>query len=124
MMFKPQNEFPLLNKYREKFTITDRTIFAYDGVIYTNNDLPEHLIIHEQTHFKQQKRYGLADWVNAYLEDSEFRLKMEIEAYKNQLNSVKDRNQRNFLKIKCAEDLSSSLYGGIINYNSAFKLLK
>jgi hypothetical protein len=123
MKFKLTSEFPLLKKYKEKFAINENTIFAYDSVIYTNYDLPEHLIIHEQTHLKQQERYGLANWVNAYLEDSEFRLKMEIEAYRKQLASVKDRNERNNLKIKCCQDLSSALYGNLLTYNLAFKKL-
>ena len=62
-MFKPQHEFLLLDKYKEKFTITDRTIFAYDGVIYTNSILPSHLVEHESCHFKQQKKYGLDNWL-------------------------------------------------------------
>ena len=123
MKFKLTSEFPLLKKYKEKFAINENTIFAYDSVIYTNYDLPEHLIIHEQTHLKQQERYGLANWVNAYLEDSEFRLKMEIEAYRKQLASVKDRNERNNFKIKCCQDLSSALYGNLLTYNLAFKKL-
>ena len=123
MMFKPQHEFLLLDKYKEKFTITDRTIFAYDGVIYTNSILPSHLVEHESCHFKQQKKYGLDNWVKSYLEDDKFRLKMEIQAYKVQLRSVKDRNQRNFIRMKCAEDLSSSLYGNLLNYDEAFKII-
>jgi hypothetical protein len=48
---------------------------------------------------------------------------MEVAAYKNQLASVKDRNSRNLLKIQCAQDLSSALYGNVLPYSEAFKLI-
>jgi hypothetical protein len=123
-MFKPTKDFPLLERYKAKFAINENTIFAYDGVIYTNYELPEHSIIHEQTHLKQQKKIGLDKWVDSYLGDNDFRLKVEIDAYKNQLRSVKDRNQRNLLKISCARDLSSTLYDNITSYENAFEYLK
>lgn len=123
--FKPQSEFPLIERYREQFAVNEYTVFAYNGVIYTNNDLPEHLIIHEETHLKQQRehRFGVAGWVEDYLNDNVFRLKVEAQAYRNQLASVKDRNNRNYLKIQCARDLAGPLYGNLLSYNEAFKLI-
>jgi len=121
---KPTSEFPLLARYKERFDINERTIFAYDNVIYANYSLPDHLIIHEQTHFAQQAKYGLDNWVEQYLADDSFRLKMELQAYRRQLQSVKDRNERNKLRIIVAKDLSGSLYGGISTYEDAFMKLK
>jgi len=121
--FKRQHEFPLLKEYREKFEINPGTIFAYDDIIYTNSILPQHLIEHETCHLKQQEKLGLDNWVKQYLEDDKFRLKMEIQAYKIQLGIIKDRNARNLLRIKCANDLSSALYGNILNFNEAFKAI-
>lgn len=122
-MFKSTSEFPLLERYKAKFAINENTIFAYDGVIYTNHNLPDHLIVHESTHFKQQEKYGLKSWVDLYLDAPTFRLKMELQAYRNQLQSVKDRNAKNNLKIQCAQDLSSNLYGNILTFEEAFKQL-
>ena len=121
MIIRPTNEFPLLKKYKKKFDISERTIFAYDHVIYANSPLPDHLIIHESTHFKQQDKYGLKKWVKKYLKDDEFRLEMEIEAYKNQVYSIRDRNERNKLKISCCRDLSSSLYGNLLTFDEAME---
>lgn len=123
-MIKPQKEFPLLDEYAKIFDITDNTIFAYDHDIYTNNPLPPDLIIHEETHHKQQDKYGLDTWVTYYLTDTEFRLKMEVEAYRKQLESIKDREQRFHLRMECIKHLTSSLYGNIISKEEALKLLK
>ncbi len=123
-MIKPQKEFPLLERYKEKFNVTYNTIFAYDNVIYSNNELPHDLIIHEMTHHKQQEKYGLDNWVEQYLNNNFFRLKMEVEAYLAQCRSVKDRELRNKIRMESARNLSSSLYGDIIEYDEAFRLLK
>lgn len=123
-MIKPQREFPLLERYKKHLpNIDGNTIFAYDGVIYSDYALPEHLVIHEKTHLKQQNDIGLDNWVDSFLLSPEFRLKQEIEAYKNQVASIKDRNARNRLRLQCAEHLSSKLYGNIININEAFKAI-
>lgn len=123
VVIKPQSEFPLLQEYKKLFNISEYTIFAYDQVIYSNYPVSKDLIIHEKTHHKQQDRYGLKEWVNKYLTNNNFRLEMEIEAYKNQLQSVKDRNIRYKLKIECAKDLSSDTYGNIITFDKAMVML-
>jgi hypothetical protein len=86
--------------------------------------LPPDLIIHEQTHLKQQEKYGLDNWVTKYLTDDKFRLDMEISAYISQLKSIGNRELRNKIRIESAKNLASSLYGNIIEYNEAFKILK
>lgn len=123
-IFRPQEEFPLLEEYRKVFDIDDRTIFAYDNKIYTNHHLTPDLIAHEFKHWQQQNELGLEKWVEMYLTDNKFRLIMEIEAYRAQLQSVKDRNKRNTIRLESANSLSSSLYGNIITKADAFNLLK
>ena len=120
----PQKDFPLLEEYKKVFDITPETIFAYDDTIYCDYGLPNHLIIHEITHHEQQKRYGLEKWVELYLTDVEFRLKMEVEAYRHQISTISDRNNKLRLRLECAKDLSSSLYGNICTYEEALELLK
>ena len=123
-MLKPQKEFPLLERYSKVFPITEFTIFAYDGDIYCNYPLPPDLIVHEETHLKQQEKYGLDNWVEEYLNDKEFRLKMEVEAYKKQLASIKDREFRFHVKQDCIDTLTSSLYGNLCTKEEAKILLK
>lgn len=124
MLARPQLEFPLLEEYRKHFKITDGTIFAYDNCIYTNHDLPHDLLIHELTHLEQQKRDGLHYWVTNYLNDTNYRLKQESEAYKRQLESIKDRNWRAKIRMESATNLSSDLYGNIISFQEALNMLK
>lgn len=121
---KPQIQFPLLDRYKEVFKVTDRTIFAYNGIIYSDYTLPPDLIIHEQTHFKQQEKFGLDTWVERYLTNESFRLEMEIEAYKNQLKSIKDKNLRFAVRMDSVDALTSGLYGSIITREEANQLLK
>lgn len=121
---RPQKEFPLLERYREVFDITDRTIFAYNDVIYCDGKLPPDLIVHEKVHHKQQKRVGLDRWVELFLTDPKFRLEQEIEAYTTQLRSITDRNYKMTVYLSSAKALSSSLYGNIISYEEALEALK
>jgi len=121
---KPQSEFPLLSRFKEVFPITTHTIFAYNHVIYCDYKLPDHLIVHEETHHRQQDRDGLDYWIDNYLKDPKYRLEQEIEAYKNQLQSIKDRNQRSKIRIESARNLSSELYGNLLTFQEALTVLK
>lgn len=123
-MFEPQENFPLLEKFKERFPIDSDTVFAYDNKIYTNQDLPEHLVIHEKTHHKQQERDGLEYWVENYLNDPKYRLEQEIEAYRAQIQSIKDRNYKTIVRYKSAKTLSSGLYGGLLTFQEALNRLK
>lgn len=122
-MIKPQAEFPLIEQYQKVFDITENTIFAYDGVIYSDYTLTKDLIVHEQTHLKRQDKIGVDLWVSKYLSDPQFRLEEELIAYKAQLESIKDRGLRNAVRIDCATALSSDLYGDIITRENAIKEL-
>jgi hypothetical protein len=121
---QPQSQFPKLKEFSKKFAITDKTIFAYDNVIYCNGKLPDDLIIHEETHHKQQERDGLDYWTENYLNDPKYRLSQEIEAYQNQLRSIKDKNKQLQIRLESARNISSQLYGGIIDYKQALEILK
>lgn len=110
----PQNKFRLLKEYKKHLpNIDEKTIFAFDNIIYSNYNLPEDLIIHEQTHFKQQKEYGLTTWVKRYLNEKDFRLEMERQAYKVQLDSIKDKGLREAVTKDSINALCSGLYGKV-----------
>lgn len=123
MLYKPQSQFPLLEEYKKVFAVTDKTIFAYNKVIYSNERLPIHLEIHERRHLIRQQKIGVDLWVSNYLGHTGFRLKEEVIAYKEQLASIKDKNERDLLRRQCAIDLSSPLYGNIVSYKEAYELL-
>jgi len=110
-MIKPQAEFPLIETYKKHFPIHDKVIFAYGDTIYSNYPLTEDLLIHEKCHLEQQKRIGIDTWVEQYLNDAEFRAKMEQEAYRKQLESINDREKKFKVKQEILKQISTGLYG-------------
>lgn len=119
-----QEDFPLMEEYSKKFTITKDTIFALGQGIYTNGQLTPDLLVHEMVHLEQQERIGVKEWVYDFLEYPSKRLEYEVEAYRKQIQSIKDRNYKYKVLIQSAKNLSSDLYGNIISYEDAYQLLK
>lgn len=63
--------------------------FTYAEGIYCKDPLPEHLVAHELIHVEQQeKEGGTKAWWKRYIEDPDFRLHEEIEAYRAEYNYV------------------------------------
>lgn len=104
-------------------------IFTYGDTIHTKNDLSDELLVHEKTHIKQQLSYpgGPDKWWEKYFKDEQFRLEEELQAYRKQVAWIKARvkgRQQRFEAIKpIARLLSSSMYGNIISFQEALKLL-
>jgi len=108
---------------------TDGAIYAYGNTIYnpSGKELPPDLIIHEETHCRQQGDNPDA-WWGRYLDDQYFRINQECEAYAYQFkficNHVKDRNQRDKILHNMAQILSSPTYGSVIGAQTAYKMIK
>ena len=118
---------PIYDRCVEMFGVNwdDGVIFTYGDTIYCKNDIPEHKILHESVHIKQQGDES-DKWWDKYFEDVNFRLQQEIEAYLAEnkiLNKIKDRNTRFKLKEFNARCLSGKMYGNIISYQEAIKIL-
>lgn len=121
--FRPQNEFPLLEEFKKKFPIDNNTIFALGDTIYSNNNLPDHLIAHELKHLEQQAEYGIKEWFYDYLEDPKFRLEQEVAAYRIQLKTITSRDARCLQRQLCIRDLSGPLYGNLLTREQIEKLI-
>jgi hypothetical protein len=84
-------------------------VFAYGDTIYApgaSGPLPPDLVVHEETHFRQQAEVGgPATWWERYLADPEFRLLQEVEAYRAQIACHPDRPSRRRCKARVAKDL-------------------
>lgn len=112
------------------FPIKKNTVFTYGDALYAPNinfTLPQDLIVHEETHTRQQGE-DPAGWWDRYLVDPAFRLEQEVEAYRNQYRfyckNHKGRNERfNFLRI-IASDLASPMYGNLIGFLDATNRIK
>jgi hypothetical protein len=135
LMAKVVNEPPpIFEKIAEKFPVvrTNRAvIFTYGDTIYNpgGNYIDDELMLHEETHIRQQAMMngGKDAWWDKYLEDPQFRTDQELEAYQAQFNATRTRYGRPVWRRelkRLARDLSSPIYGNILSYDEAAKLIK
>jgi hypothetical protein len=122
MKIQPLNKFRRLKEFGKFFKITEDTVIAYDNQIYSNRPLYPDVLLHELHHLKQQKKIGLKTFTEKYLKNKTFRLEMEREAYKVQLNSIEDPQLREAVRLDAIDNLTSGLYGKITK-KEAEKLL-
>lgn len=106
----------------------DTVIFTYGDIVYSPStlSLPDHLHNHEAVHVNQQKQMGRDEWWTKYLADTEFRLKQELQAYRVQYNTVKRKHvwqHTEELLRSIAKDLSGDMYGNIITYEEARRMI-
>lgn len=104
-------------------------VFAYGDKIYaprTKKKIPKDLRVHEEEHMRQQGD-NPAGWWTRYLNDIEFRLSQEIEAYRSQyiyfVQKNHDINKRKKFLQGISKSLSGPLYGEIITQADAVRLL-
>lgn len=104
-------------------------IFCYGDTIFNpfKREIGPDLEVHEAVHSKQQGNNPDA-WWGQYLTDETFRLEQETEAYGEQYVLAIKVGVRgkmlDWVKEKCAQGLSSELYGSLINYGQAESRLK
>lgn len=120
---------PNIAKIKEKFNLAGKQpVFAYGDRIYNPfaNNLPDHIIEHEKTHLKQQEGMTIEEWWNKYLEDPEFRLNQEIEAYRVQYKYLEENanraDRRLWLK-RMVKDVSGAMYGNMVSAKRAEELI-
>lgn len=109
-------------------------VFTYGDTLYNPGvgSISEDLMVHEQVHEKQQDGLwiigGAKRWWGRYLRDPVFRLSQEAEAYKKQYEfvkgKIKDRELLHSFLTKIASDLSSPIYGEIVSFELAMRIIK
>lgn len=121
---------PIYPQLREKFGADwdNGVIIAYDGRIHAKEVPAPQKWIHEGVHLDRQKEIGNEAFWRLYLESDQFRLEEELLAYLAEADFIKknirDREARFHLIMEIARGFSSSLYGGIIGTQEAYRLLK
>lgn len=123
------NDFPPnIEQIRAKFKLHKGIVFTYGDILYNpdRSYIDVALIVHEETHMKQQS-YSPEEWWNKYLVDPSFRLSQELEAYRNQYMKLK-KNIKDPFKLgqridKLAQDLSGDIYGNLLSFNEAKYLI-
>ncbi len=110
---------PIWDECRKLFPFDENiTVFSYYPDIYNPKGglLPDSLIVHEQTHLKQQEEMGVEAWWRKYFDDTDFRISQEVEAYHNQYKFMcgqfKDRNKQFKILWSLGEFLASPMYKG------------
>lgn len=106
--------------------LSPSVVFAYGDTIYAArpDELPADLIVHEKVHLRQQREVGGPEiWWRRYIDDPEFRLAQEVEAYRAQLASHSVKRERRQVARRVALDLASSMYGSLVDRHEAWKLL-
>lgn len=119
---------PNYAEIKARFNPLPNTVFAYGDEIYSpaTVNLPPDLIVHEQTHFAQQRAAGGPDaWWRRYIDDPAFRLEQEIEAYRAQYSFCLSysRPERRALLAHICKSLASGMYGKLVTKDQARKLI-
>ena len=121
---------PIYQQLHDKFGVewNDGLIIAYDNIIYSKNDVAPQKVVHEVIHLDRQKELGVEAWYRLYLESDQFRLEEEIIAYVAEANfvkkNIKDRELRFHIIHEIAKNFSSDVYGSIISFSDAIKILR
>jgi hypothetical protein len=112
--------FPHVEKYK--------AVFAYGDSIYNpyGARFDPFMIAHEETHSIQQGD-DVEGWWTKYLEDPNFRIEQEAEAYKVQYlaacaKSI-DKEKLDRYARRLAEALSGPIYGELISFTNALRLI-
>lgn len=128
---KISHEIPsIYPRLKEKFGIEwDRSVIITQfPFVHCKIPLTATKTVHEATHLRQQEEIGVMKWWDRYINEPDFRLSQELEAYLEEANFVRemfsDRNLRYRLIYDMARQLSSRMYGSIISFEEARKLLK
>lgn len=119
---------PLYDLINSKFRIAGKSVFfAWGDVIYNpaGVQIPPSLIAHESVHGRRQGS-DIEGWWGRYIDDPQFRLAEEIPAhiaeYRFLCENAGRHDRRAGLAI-IAKRLSGPLYGGLISFSDAKKLL-
>lgn len=103
----------------------DKTVVTYGNTIHSQYPLPPDVKIHELVHVRQQLAYGVEHWWNEYILNLEFRLRQEVQAYREQYKFAKDKTTKpQIFLTQLAKDLSGAMYGEMIDFNKAVKLIR
>jgi len=122
-------EPPNIVAIRNTFPLTGREIFAWGDTIYnpSNAKLTKELRAHEAIHSQQQSD-DIEGWWAQYLKDVDFRFKQEVEAhiveYITHRRVQRSRNIRRIYLREISKRLSSPMYGSIVTFDKAKKLIK
>jgi len=107
-------------------------IFSYGHTIYSpsKTKIPIEILKHEFVHCERQgtAEDGIIKWWDKYLKDPQFRYDEEVIAhiaeYKKACEIARNRQHKRMYTHNIAKRLSSPLYGKMVPYGEARRILK
>lgn len=102
----------------------EHVIFSYAPFVYvpSGNELPMHLVKHEEIHVERQGK-DPAGWWEKYLTDMQFRFDEELIAHRAEYKYLSDTltgsRRREIALNTVSHRLASSLYGNMITIREA-----
>jgi len=124
------NEFPPnIQAIKNVFPITGKETFSWGDIVYnpSGDKLSKSLLAHERVHGIQQGD-DIEGWWARYLIDTEFRFTQELEAHRVEylvfISDEPNRNRRRILLKQISKRLSSRMYGSMVTFEKARKLIK
>lgn len=111
-------------------TNKNEVAFAFNGVIYSLNPVPQDLYVHECVHLIRQgagKDLALAEeWWSRYVTETAFRLEEETLAYREQYKFIARRVKKPLAfehAKRLAMSMASPVYGNMISFNAALNAI-
>lgn len=120
----PPNYEAILLVFPQVKTTEHKPVFVYGNFIYNpwKRKVPADIIFHESIHRRQQAGNPDAWWMQ-YLQDEDFRLRQEVEAYGEQFAFVRKHISNNRVRkdmlFSMATALSGEIYGKLLSFSEA-----
>lgn len=119
---------PNYAEIKARFNPPPGTVFAYGDTIYSpsSTTLPGDLVAHERVHFEQQRAAGGPEaWWRRYIDDPQFRLNQELEAYRVQWAAIAHlpRAERRARLAHICKSLAGGMYGRLVTKEQARRLI-
>lgn len=121
---------PMYNEIAKKLSPGPRAIYAWGDKIYNpaGTHITQDLVVHEKVHMVQQAPSGPVTWWRRYLDEPEFLLSQEAQAYGRQYQYLCSQNHnRNFQFLilqQMALLLAGPMYGYVTNMEHAMELIR
>ena len=121
---------PNIAEIRAKFNIGNEVVFCWGEILYNplGAYIDPYLQEHEETHSIQQQAIGVVAWWDRYLEDKDFRLSQESEAYRAQYafarEKITDKDKLSDYLSSLAIAMSGEIYGNMCTYDYAINTIR
>jgi hypothetical protein len=122
---------PNFKEITAKFEVGSRTIYAWGWTIFnpSGGRVSKDLIVHETVHATQQALMGGPQaWWRRYLDEPEFLLAQEAEAYNRQYRYICSQNLNHNYQFQVLQalalHLAGPMYGHVTTLDQAMELIR